>query len=294
CALFGIAAATEMQSHGNVAPAVPAASLIANIVIYALVAFYFFAVGIGSIRKRRWARALSLVVSAMWLAIGIVATAAIAIMLPHFLALFPPSQTSIIIVMMFAFLGVIYILIPLALVLFYRSPHVKATCEARDAIPRWTDRVPLPVLALVLLMASGALSILACIAYGVAPIFGIVLTGAPAIIVLVAIGGLCAYVALRLYLLRPSAWWTLVLLDVIGAANAAVTFTKIDLEKLYEQMGIMTPQVRAMHLADIYRDPMLWILMAICWLALFAYVIWTGRFFNAPPPRTRAGDVVAI
>src|SRR5205085_6985080 len=96
CALFGIAAATEMQSHGNAAPAVPAPSLIANILIYALGAFYFFAVGIGSIRKRRWARALSLVVSAMWLAIGIVATAAMAIMLPHFLVLFPPSQTSII------------------------------------------------------------------------------------------------------------------------------------------------------------------------------------------------------
>ena len=199
-------------------------------------------------------------------------------------------QTSIIIVMMFAFLGVIYILIPLALVLFYRSPHMKATCEARDAIPRWTDRVPLPVLALVLLMASGALSILACVAYGVAPIFGVVLTGAPAIIVLVAIGGLCAYVALRLYLLRPSAWWTLVLLHVIGGAIGAWTLTHNDFEKLYEQMGLMSQQVRAMRLVELYRDPTLWAFIAVCWAAMLAYLLWIRRFFDAPPPRTRESD----
>ena len=32
--------------------------------------------------------------------------------------------------------------------------------------------------------------------------------------------------------------------------------------------------------------------MSICWIALFAYVIWTRRFFDATPPRTRAGDAV--
>ena len=292
CVLFGIAAASELQSRGSGAPPIPATGLVTNIVLYAVLAFYFFAVGVGSIRKRRWARALSLVVSSIWLIVGLIAFVAMMVIFPHLSALLPPSKTGLIVATLSITFGVAYILIPLALVLFYRSPHVKATCDARDPVPRWTDRVPLPILALVLLMIFAAISVIGCVAYGVAPIFGVVLTGAPAVIVLIAIAGLCAYVALQLYRLKRAAWWTLIFIDVIGAANAAYTFAVIDLGKLYEQMGVMTPQLRAMHLTDLYRDPTLWILMGICWIALFAYVIWTRRFFDATPPRTRAGDAV--
>src|SRR6185295_9329335 len=101
---------------------------------------------------------------------------------------------------------------------------------------------------LVLMMASMALSVVACAAYGVVPAFGTVLTGAPAIIVLVAVGILCAFLAVQLYRMKQSAWWAIVLLTIIGIANAAYTFTRVDLNELYEKMGIMTPQLRAMHL----------------------------------------------
>jgi len=293
CMLFGMAAASELQSRGSGAAPIPATSLVATVVMYALLAVYFFTVGIGSIRKRRWARALSLVVSALWLFVGIVGVGAVAIMMPHLSAAIRPSAEVAIMTTVMVVTGTIYIAIPLALFPFYRSPHVKATCEARDPVPRWTDRVPVPILALVLMMASAAVSVIACVAYGIAPVFGVVLTGAPAIIVLVAMAALCAFVAVRLYQLKRSAWWTVVLLIVIGIVNAAYTFTRLDLDKLYEQMGIMTPQLRAMHLADLYRDPMLWVLMGVSWLAFLGYVIWTRRFFDVPPPRTRAGDTVA-
>jgi hypothetical protein len=62
------------------------------------------------------------------------------------------------------------------------------------------------------------------------------------------------------------------------------------MDKLYAQMGIVTPQFRAMNFGSIYRDPLLWALMAVCWAAMLAYLIWTRRFFDALPPRTRAGD----
>ena len=291
CVLFGAAAAAELQSRGG-GPALPAAGLIANILLYAVAAFYFFAVGVGSIRKRRWARALSLVVSAMWLAVGVVTIGIVAILLPRLMTLFPPSSGISFAVFVFACLGVTCIIVPLALVLFYRSPHVRATCDARDPVPRWTDRVPLPILALVLMMAFAAVSVIGSAAYGIAPLFGVMLTGAPAVVVLVAVAGLCAFLAVQLYRLKRSAWWTLVLLDVIGAANGAVTLATVDFTKLYEQLGVMTPQIRAMHLTDVHRDPMLWVFMAVCWTALFAYLVWTRRFFDAPPPRTRAGDAV--
>lgn len=293
CGLFAVAAASELQARGG-AGAPPMSAMLPTILLYAIFAFYFFAVGIGSIRKRRWARALSLVVSAMWLVVGLIALVVVIILMPRFTTLFPPSQSGAIVATMFGFLGVIYIALPLVLVLFYRGPNVKATVEARDPVTRWTDRVPLPILALVLVMAFSALSVVGATTYGAVPIFGTILTGAPAAIVFVAIGILCAYLSVQLYRVKRSAWWTLVLLDIIGGANGAYTLARTDLEKLYDQMGLMTPQLRAMHIFEIYRDPRLWAFMAVCWLAMFAYIIWTRRFFDAPPPRTRAGDAAVI
>jgi hypothetical protein len=289
CVVLGMAAVAEMQSRGG-APPMPPASAISNIVIYGLLACYFFAVGVGSIRKRRWARALSLVVSSMWLAVGIVAVGVVTTLLPKLTTIFPPSQTTWIVTMMFVVIGTVYVLLPLVLVLFYRSPHVKATCEARDPVPRWTDRVPLPILALVIAMAFAAASVIITLSYGIVPLFGVILTGAPAVIVLLAFAGLCAFLAVQLFRMKRSAWWTSVLFVVFGVVNAVVTFSRVDLEKLYEQMGIMTPQVRAMHLADLYRDPMLWIVIGVSWAAALGYLIWTRRFFDAPPPLTRASD----
>jgi len=291
CVVLGMAAAAEMQSRGAVPP-MPQASVVSNIVIYAGLAAYFFAVGIGSIRKRRWARALSLVVSAIWLAIGLVAIAAVTTMLPHLMPIFPPSQTTLMVTLLYVVLGIIYLLIPLILVLFYRSPHVKATCESHDPVTRWTDRVPLPILAVVIGMAFAALSVVISLSYGIVPLFGVILTGAPATIVLLGFAGLCAYLAVQLYRQKRSAWWTSVFFIIFGIANAAVTFSRVDLEKLYEQMGIMTPQLRAMHLSDLAHDPGLWCVIGVSWLAALAYLIWTRKFFDAPPPRTRAGDTL--
>lgn len=289
CVVLGMAAATEMQSRPG-APPVPAASAISNIVIYGLLAVYFFSVGVGSIRKRRWARALSLALSAMWLAVGVAAIAVVVVLLPRLMTIFPPSQTTFFATLLFAVLAVVYILIPLALVLFYRSPHVKATCEAKDPVPRWTDRVPLPILSLVIAMAFSAAAVLVSLSYGIAPIFGTIFTGAPAAMILLAFAGLCAYLSVQLYRMKRSAWWTSLFLIILGMVNAVVTFSQVDLEKLYEQMGVMTPQLRAMHLVDLYRDPMLWICVGVLWLAAIVYVIWTRRFFDTPPPRTRASD----
>ena len=289
CLVLGMAAVTEMQSRSG-APPIPPASAVANIVIYSLLACYFFTVGVGSIRKRRWARALSLVVSSMWLAVGIVAVGVVTTLLPKLTAIFPPSQTTWMVTMMFVVLGIVYILLPLVLVLFYRSPHVRATCEMRDPGSRWTDRVPLPILALVIAMALAAMSVVISLSYGMVPLFGVIVTGAPAVIVLLAFAGLCAFLAVQLFRMKRSAWWTSVFFVVFGVVNAVVTFARVDLEKLYEQMGIMTPQLRAMHLVDLYRDPMLWIFIGVSWTAALGYLIWTRRFFDAPPPLTRAGD----
>jgi hypothetical protein len=290
CMLLGFAAGVEMQTRSGALPPQPLGPIVSNIAFYAIGAAYFFAAGVGSIRKRRWACALSLVVSAMWLAGGAISIVAVAIVAPYIMSILPPSETTLILTILFITLGVAFILLPLVLFLFYRSESVRATCAAADPNVRWTDRVPPPILALVLLMAYGAVSTLISISYGVVPLFGTIFTGAPAVIVLLAFSGLFAFLAVQLYRMKRSAWWTLVLLHVIGGGIGAWTLMGTDFQKLYEQMGLMTQQLRAMRLVELYRDPMLWIFIAVCWVAMLAFLLWTRRFFDAPPPRTRESD----
>src|SRR5258708_33744181 len=99
---------------------------------------------------------------------------------------------------------VIYVVIPGAMVLFSRSTHVKLPCEARDPVPRWTDRCPLPVLAVVLIQAFGAVGMLLMLpVYGRAfPLFGLIITGLPAVAMSLAFAAFSLYAARGFYLLQ--------------------------------------------------------------------------------------------
>jgi hypothetical protein len=108
-------------------------------VMYAMLAVAFVWLGIGSIMARRWARALLLVLSWIWLVSGIFVIVFMAFFLPAILANQPPggyqlpeAARVVTMIVMLGFMGVTLVVLPTVLVLFYRSPHVKATCEARD------------------------------------------------------------------------------------------------------------------------------------------------------------------
>ncbi|HKO54352.1 MAG TPA: hypothetical protein VJ276_00660, partial [Thermoanaerobaculia bacterium] len=67
--LFGIVCAgfillmavvSELGARRGGGTALPTYVFASNVVVYSLLALYFFSVGIGSIRRRRWARALAL------------------------------------------------------------------------------------------------------------------------------------------------------------------------------------------------------------------------------------------
>jgi len=269
---------------------VPQASIAQNLLVYAIFAAYLFAVGIGSIRKRRWARALALVVSWIWLISGVISGAMLILVMPHIMVLVPVSAARMVTVFITALVAFFYIILPFVFILFYGREDVRATVETNDTKVRWTDRAPLPVLGVSLVLAFGAVVLIANAARPVIPLFGTVLTGAPATLTVLALAALLAFVAVQLYRLKESAWWTLVLLQLIGGAFAAVTLARADMNRVYEQMGVMTPQIRAMHLEQIFGSPLLWALAAVTWIAYFAFLIWIRRYFGRFAPRTRAED----
>ncbi|HEV7919893.1 MAG TPA: hypothetical protein VGR02_03785 [Thermoanaerobaculia bacterium] len=263
-----------------------------NVVIYGLFALYFFSVGIGSIRRRRWARALALVVSWMWLIVGLLTAVVLGVMMPRLMKNMPADGANIVMIVTLVTVCVLYILVPAVILLGYRGPNVKATVEHYDRKVRWTDRAPLPVLAVVLLLATGSISLLASTAYATIPIGATIVTGVPAMIICLAFAGLLAFLALGFYRLKLSAWWSLLLLQVIGAGVGAYTLLHTDFDELYTKMGVMTPQLRQLGITEMYRDPVLWIPAGIGWLLFLSFLLWLRRYFVGAEPRTRAADSV--
>jgi hypothetical protein len=277
-----VAAGHELARQSGAKPS--EAALASAVVVYGLGAAFFLTTGIGSIRCRRWARALTVVASALWMVAGVVGGLMIVVVMPRILSAQGQATTM---ATTGCVAGVVLaggIILPLALFLFYRSENVRLTCERIDRKARWTDRVPLPVLAVILGLAFGALALIANLASPSFVILGRNVTGATAAITLFALAGLCAVLAVQLYRLKESAWWTLILLQLIGVAIAITTIMTSDVEK-------MVPAGTPAEVAAIYRDPLFLAVFAATWIAYFAFLVYLRRFFILRhEPRTRRAD----
>ncbi|HEU4522017.1 MAG TPA: hypothetical protein VFT12_08445, partial [Thermoanaerobaculia bacterium] len=259
------------------------AALASALVVYGIAATYFITVGIGSIRGRRWARAFSIVVGALWAIGGVVGGLMMIVVLPRALAAFGSGNNAMIAGC--AALGtlIVGIALPLVIHLFYRRQDVRLTFERLDPKPRWTDRVPLPVLAIVVVLAFGAVALVANLGNPSFSLFGRRITGAPAALTLFAFAGLSGFLAVQLYRLKESAWWTLILLQIAGIAFAVISMATTDL-------AAANPELPR-EVAEVYRDPWFLAIVAATWISYFAFLLYLRRFFVLNlAPRTRRSD----
>ena len=274
-------------SGGEAAERMNLKSMAPACLIYAVVAVWFIWMGIGSLKARRWARALILVSSWYWLVIGICAFICVLILLPNMSDQMagnddvPKTVTSIIQCVMVGFMAVFYIVIPGLLVLFYRGEDVKATCEHYNPQTRWTDKCPLPVLGAALACALWALltPMMGASNWAI-PFFGTVLTGIAGAVTAVSLCLILIWAAWGLYRLDGKAWWATLLLISAWSISAIITFSTVSTEIYYEKAGMTEQQMEAIKQFDMMsmRWPMvLWAAFAL------AYLFWIRRFFfNAP------------
>jgi hypothetical protein len=174
---------------------------------------------------------------------------------------------------------------PLVFVLFYRGAGVKATCEARDPTPRWTDRCPLPVLALSVMLAWGALSFLVSAPIAIVPFFGRYLTGPPGALIMSALGGVFAWLAYGVFRLMPVAWWASVALSCIGTISAAVTFARVDMmEFMLSTMPFPEESAMALQMFD-FGGGMVWQTVGFG-AGFIVYILCLRRYFQPQAPAT--------
>ncbi len=273
------------------APPTSPMMMLPSILIYVLLAAWFISMGVGSLKARRWARALILTSSWLWLVCGICGLTFFLLFMPGMYdsmaeeGKIPREAILVMRCVMTVVMTIIYVIIPGVLVLFYRSRHVKATCHARDPQPRWTDKCPLPVLALSMMFTAWAVSMLTTGAHGwTLPFFGTILTGIPGAAVALIMMLCLAFLARGTYKLCINAWWCAALLTVAWAVSMAVTFSRISIWDFYGKMNIPEEQLESMR-QYMPHDSTMILMFALSLAAFFAYLLYTKKFFkpNTPP-----------
>ena len=272
---------------------VPFSTFIPSLAMYGILGVALVWLGIGSIMARRWARALLLIFSWSWLVMGIFEMVAMAVIMPKAMAnMTPPTaagQPALpaaamdgVMVFMFVFLGFVFVLLPGLWTFFYNSPHVKATCDARDPVARWTDHCPLPVLALSLwcCFCVPMMLLIPLMDHFVAPFFGMLLTGIPAKLFLVFLGVLWAVAARLLYRLDSRGWWLVLITFGVGMLSTILSFARHDLLEMYRLMDYPQAQIDQIQKSGLLEGNSLVWLMAFFMASFLGYLLFIKRYFR--------------
>jgi hypothetical protein len=263
-------------------------SLIPAMVFYLAFAVGFIALGGGLIFGRRWAWKLTVVLSWMWLLIGVIALGGFMLvvapeMLPAMAQGNVPREVVMIMqVFMGLVVGCMYVVLPGGCLALLHHESVWVTCLRRDPKVRWTDRCPMPVLALSIILVFWIASFAQLVAYRcVVPVFGVLISGAKGAVVIALSVLALASLAWGTYRLQMAAWWGTLLLVAVGIASGVFTFSRIDLMEMYEKMGMPADtldQMRKMHIGELMSQWGPWTMLAAGALGL-GYLLYVRRYF---------------
>ena len=276
-----------------------AGSALPGALMYLALAVILIILGIGSIKKTKWARSLTLLLSWMVFIVGIVCTIFMAFFIndiyynanPAFSD--NPALLFFIKVFMFVFYIVFLIIIPGIFILVYKSSNVIRTVQKYDTKERWTDRCPLPLLALCLFLLYGSILPLFMILAGfVIPFFGTFITGLPAAVLLCINSVICIYLAIQVYKVNIQAWYYSVCLYVFWMVSVFITRIFHDYIEIYKLMDIPSAQLRTIENMGFLKTNKIFILSIMSTLLFLLFLFYTKKFFNsAKSTETEQGPI---
>ena len=288
---------SRMAPGGTMRPG----QFISGVATYAFMAAVLITLGIGSVQMKRWARAVTLVLSWYWLVMGALFTILLTAMLPMTIrgALAQAQRNgpggpspelstgimAVIITFIIIFVAVFLVIVPIAFIIFYGRKDVAETVRRRDPVERWTDRTPLPVLGASLIFAFGALYLLLVgLTTPLFPFFGRYLTGITATLCFVLAAAFDAYISVALFRLQTAGWWTATLTLPIRLLSAALTYGRADMMRAYSKMGMSNEQLKLLNSNPMFRGHVVlwWGLMSM--VLLFFYLLWLKRYFKTAEP----------
>ena len=245
-----------MAAKAPGAPPVNSATLLPALAIYGILAVALIWLGIGSIKARRWARALLLIFSWSWVIMGIFMTAIMPFVMARSFAnlpanaktgqpAMPPATITGMIVGTVLFFGIFFVIVPAVWTFFYSSRHVKATCEARDPVTRWTDACPLPVLAFCLWtwLAVPLMLVMPFTGHAVMPFFGMFISGLAGLGVLSGHRRHLGHGRLVVIPARIAGLVAHPVALVVFMMSGVLTYARHDITELYQLQGYTQAQI---------------------------------------------------
>jgi hypothetical protein len=288
---FGPAAA-RMPSSAMPAGPISRPALMALVSLqYGLLAAVFVTAGIGSIRCKNWARILMLVVSGFWLACGLLGTLMMAFIFPAIMRQqagnVPPGIQHAMMVGMIAFMAVLMVLLPAIFLFFYSRKSVRATCLAQKGAQAATAAaggtpvpgLPVPLWILGVWQALGAFSLFAFLFVHVTFVFGVILHGAAAFLVLLTYSVLSGYAAWAIFRQKLIGWEVALFNATFWTISMVVTYARRpDMLQLYREMGFNDQTLR------IYEEfpellSVVWVGVILGMTALLVFLLYTRKFF---------------
>jgi hypothetical protein len=194
----------------------------------------------------------------------------------------PPAALGAVMVILFLVFSVIFVVMPAIWTFFYHSRHVKATCEARDPLTRWTDACPLPVLAFSLWLMFSVLMILLMpvVGHGVMPFFGTFVSGLPGTLVCLAVAAVWGYAAWLLYRLDVRGWWLIMIALVVFLASSLLTYARHDVLEMYHLMGYPEAQIEQIQKTGLLTGNRMILLMLFSFLPFLGFLCFIKKYLH--------------
>jgi hypothetical protein len=266
-------------------------AFVLSVFLYGGLAAALIWLGIGSIMARRWARALILIFSWAWLVMGVFMVFFMGYFMPKAWENMPSvngqpaiPQGTIFIMTVFGvlFAAIFFVILPLVWIFFYANHHTQATVEMRDPVRRWTDACPLPVLGLSLWLFISALTMLffPVLYHGIAPFFGVFLSGLLGSLLYVAVAGVWAYCAWRLYNMDVRGWWIALIAVLLYMVSSLMTFARHDALEMYHLMGYPQAQIDQLQKLDVFSGNKMIRTMLVFFVPFLGYIVYVKQYLT--------------
>ncbi len=247
---------------------------------------WFIVVGLGSIKARRWARVLVLVGSWVTIFFGTMALALLLYILPGVydmvadLEVLSASASMGVISFSIVVLFVLQLLMPAVAIGFYSLKGVIATCERLNPEPCWSDRCPLPLLAMGFISVLGSLSVLLGATNNyIVFLFGHVWVGWKGFGVVLLISAVCGYVGWGAFMRKMHAWWMAYSMIIITSASMMLSFSEIQMGDIYQAMNYTAEQLAQLENMKLLSPAVLTFVTCVWGIMACIYLVWVRDCF---------------
>jgi len=303
CACMGAMMPMALLMQGNLAagqktPAIPHATqmMIGAAVVYVTIAGAIIFVAIGTLRCQRWARPVMIVISALTLISGIAGLAIFGLGYSSFAGQLnqrggpPPGFAPIIFGGTLLVLFLFIVVVPGGFLWFFARAKVAEALMVLDPVPRWTDDVPLPVLAISLTFAIWGITTCISAIFGMAAEFGTILVGVTASAVLLIQGLIEMSIAWATFRRSAASWWAALVYAIFYAIAMGSTAVRSDKLGLYRRAGYTERQIQELGKYSALDRPMGVSAFVIFTVLAVGYLLYARRCFR---PQSQTAERLA-